>query len=392
MSLPSGGLAASILLAVLCGAPATHALAQAPATSARDAYRRALELEARGDAGGALALLWTASGLAPRDAEIQMRLAEALERVGALDAAVDAWRAALDARPDDEKASRGLVLALVAVGRGREATQLARAAVGRAPADADALFTLGLAQSEQDVDAALDSFTRVLAQSPRHTLARYNRALLLKRLDRLDEAIAELRRAIASDPRPEAHHALGAALWHRGDAASAIEALEAAIAIEPRHAEAHQLLGVVRAAGRDWQGAAAALRRALALRPDVPGTHETLARVLRASGDDAGARRHAAEGERLRHASEREHEARVWTSVGTARLEQGDALAALDAFRRALAIRETYAPAHFQMGRALDRLGAADAADGAYARARTLNPHLVPPPRAAGAQPTRTPP
>ena len=59
----------------------------------------------------------------------------------------------------------------------------------------------------------------------------------------------------------------------------------------------------------------------------------------------------------------------------------GDAIAALDAFRRALAIRGTYAPAHFQMGRALERLGDAEAADGAYARARQLNPHLVRGPR-----------
>ena len=344
---------------------------------ARDAYRRAVELEARGDADGALALLWTASGLAPRDAEIQARLAEALTRVGALDAAIEAWRAALAARPDDRKALRGLVLALVAAGRGPEAVRLAGAAADNAPGAIEPLFTLGLAQSEQDVSAAHDSFARVLARDPHHTLARYNLALLLKRLDRLDEAIAELRRVIASDPRPEAYHALGVAWWHRGDAAQATEALQAAIAADPRSAEAYQMLGTVQAAERDWKGAAAALRRALALRPDVAGTHETLARVLRASGDDAGARTHFAHGERLRVQSEREHEARVWTAVGTARLEEGHAVAALDAFRRAIAICDTYAPAHFQSGRAFDRLGEREAAEGAYARARTLNPHLV---------------
>lgn len=360
---------------------------QATAPRAREAYRRAVELEARGDADGALALLWTASGLAPRDVEIQTRLAEALQRVGALDAAIDAWRAAHAARPDDRRASRGLVLALVAAGRSPEAVTLARAAVDRARDDPDALLTLGLAQSEQDVDAALESFTRVLVRAPHHTLARYNLALVLKRLDRLDDAIAELRRVIASEPRPEAHYALGVAWWHRGDAVRATAALRAAIAAEPRYAEAHQMLGAVRAAERDWTGAAAALRRALALRPDVPGTHETLARVLRASGDETGADRHFAEGERLRRESEREHEARVWTSLGTARLEQGEAVAALDAFRRAIGIRETYAPAHFQMGRALDRLGERDAADGAYGRARALNPHLVRPPREVPADP-----
>jgi tetratricopeptide (TPR) repeat protein len=366
---------------VLLLAAAGGAMAQPTDPRASDAYRRARALEASGDAGGALALLWTASGLAPRDADIQMGLAEALERVGALDAAVDAWRAALAARPQDRKASRGLVLALVAGGRSPEAVALARAAVDASPNDPEALLTLGLAQSEQDVDAALEALRRALARAPGHALARYNLALLLKRVDRLDEAIAELTRVIASEPRPEAYYALGMARWHSGDGARATDAFQAAIALEPRHADAHHMLGAVRAAERDWRGAAAALRRALALRPDAPAVHDTLARVLRSTGDDTGARVHLAEGERLRRAAEREHEARVWTSLGTARLEQGDALAALDALRRAVAIHAAYAPAHFQMGRALDRLGDADAADGAYARARQLNPHLVAPSR-----------
>ncbi len=361
--------------------PALSADDQATSPQAREAYDRARDLEKRGDEGAALALLWTASGLAPRDAEIQMRLAGALERVGALDAAIDAWRAALDARPGDRTAERGLVLALVAAGRSPEAVQLARAAADSRPDAADALFLLGLAQSEQDVEAAREHFTRALARDPRHTLARYNLALVLKRLDRLDEALVELRRVIAADPRAEAHHALAQVLWHRGDDARAVDALQAAITMEPRHAEAHTLLGVISAAQRDWTAAAASLRHALTLRPDKAGTHETLARVLRASGDRAGAARHQAEGERLRRAADRDQEARVLTSLGTARLEQGDALAALDAFRKALAVNAGYAPAHFQIGRALDRLGHTDAADGAYARARALNPNLVPPPR-----------
>jgi Tfp pilus assembly protein PilF len=109
--------------------------------------------------------------------------------------------------------------------------------------------------------------------------------------------------------------------------------------------------------------------------------HETLARALRASGDEPGARAHLARSEQLRRESAHEHEARVWTALGSARLEHGEAVAALDAFRRAVAIRPTYAAAHFQMGRALEKLGDPEAADGAYARARQLNPHLVNRPR-----------
>ena len=107
--------------------------------------------------------------LAPRDADIQMALAEALQRVGALDAAIEAWRAAHAARPEDRRAARGLVLALVAAGRSPEAVTLARAAVEPPREGPDALFTLGLAQSEQDVDAALRVLhTRARARSAPH--------------------------------------------------------------------------------------------------------------------------------------------------------------------------------------------------------------------------------
>ncbi len=359
---------------------------------AREAYRRAIDLEAGGNHDAALALLWTASGLAPRDAAIQARLAAALERVGALDAAVETWRAAVAAAPGDPGPARGLVLALIAAGRSPEAVRLARADAAEAPDDPDALFTLGLAQSEQDIEGALESFERVLARAPGHSLARYNLALLLKRLDRLDDAVAELRRVVAADPRPEAWHALGVALWHRGDASGAIHALEAATAAAPRHADAHRMLGVVHAAQREWRRAAASLRRALELQPDVAATHDILARVLRASGDAAGASRHTAEASRLRDAAEREHEARVWTSTGTARLDAGDARAALDAFRRAIAVLEVYAPAHFQMGRALEHLGDEQAADRAFARARALNPYLVRPSKVPVSAPSDVPP
>jgi Flp pilus assembly protein TadD len=54
-------------------------------------------------------------------------------------------------------------------------------------------------------------------------------------------------------------------------------------------------------------------------------------------------------------------------------------VAAADLFRRATRTFEAFAPAHYQLGRALDRLGQHDAARASYARAQQLNPALVPP-------------
>ena len=63
----------------------------------------------------------------------------------------------------------------------------------------------------------------------------------------------------------------------------------------------------------------------------------------------------------------------------TARGWDRDLAAAIDCFRRATTIFEAYAPAHYQLGRALQRLGQPDAARRAFARARQLNPSLIPP-------------
>ena len=373
----------SLLATVVVSAltvPATVALSQELRARARDAYARAVELETQGNDAGALSLLWEAAGLAPHDADVQNRLGEALERTGALEAAVEAYRLAVFERPAFRKASNNLILALVKAGKGSEAVDRARALVSAAPDDPDPHFTLGLAQSEQDVAEAIKSFRRVLELAPRHTLARYNLALVLRRADRLPEALVELERALAIEPRPEVHYTRGVIYWHQGDLEGAASELRAAVAAEPGYTDAHYTLGAVLKANRDWAGAAASLRRAIALRPDLSAAHYLLGQVLQVHGDESDARTHLEEAERLRQRAHLEEEARVWTVVGTQEMETGELAGAVDHFRRATTVFEAYAPAHYQMGLALRRLGQHEASRAAFARARTLNPSLIPPP------------
>jgi tetratricopeptide (TPR) repeat protein len=353
--------------------------AQREASGAAEAYARALTLESQGNHSAALALLWYAAGLAPHDADVQFHLGEALERIGALDAAVDAYLRAIAERPAYRKAESNLILTLVKAGRGEEAVERARGLVAASPDDPDRQFVLGLAQSEQDVDQAISTFRHVLELEPGHTLARYNLALVLKRADRLPEAIDALKRALEIEPRPEVHYTLGVIYWQQGHTDRAAQALRAAAKADPRYADAHYTLGAVLAARKEWKGAADALRRAIALRPDLPGAHATLARVLQQSGDEAGGQAESTEAERLRKRGQLEQEAGVWTAVGSRTLESGDLTGALDQFRRATAAFEGYAPAHYQIGLVLQRLGQRDASRAAFARAAQLNPGLVPP-------------
>ena len=346
---------------------------------ATELYDRAIDLDKQGNAGAALALLWEAAGLTPEKPDIQNRLGESLERLGAFDAAIDAFRRALTDRPTFRKAANNLILTLVKAGRGPEAIERARALVSGAPDDPDAYFTLGLAQSEQDVKAALESFGRVLELQPRHTLARYNLALVLKREDRLAEAIDQLTQAIAIEPRAEVHYTLGVIYWHQGELDRAISALRAAITVDPRHVDAHHTLGAVLKAKRDWRGAIDALRRAIALRPDSWGAHYTLGQVVQLAGDQATAQKHFEEADRLRRRVQVEQEAGVWTAVGIGKFNQGDLEGALESFRRAIKVFDGYAPAYYQLGRVLQDLGRHDESRSAFTRARQLNPSLITP-------------
>jgi tetratricopeptide (TPR) repeat protein len=347
---------------------------------AKAVFARAVELEARAQYADALPLLWEAAQLAPEDAEIQNRLGEGLERIGALDAAADAYQRAVARDPASRKATNNLILVLAKAGKTSEALTLARAAVAAAPGDPDRLFTLGLAQAEYDLDAAADTFRRVLTLAPRHSLARYNLALTLKRADRPADAAAELRRLIEIEKRPEAYYNLGVIYWQQGDLARAVDALRAAIDAKADYADAQYTLGTVLKATGDLNAAATALRRAIALMPTSAGPHYVLAQVLRMQGDEPAARAQLAESERLRQAFEREHEASVLTFLGIQKLEAGAFDAAVDYFKQATSVFDTYAPAHYQMGLALQRLKKPAEARAAFERAHQLNPALIPPP------------
>lgn len=353
--------------------------AQSPTARAKDLYTRALELDRRGNSAAALSLLWEAAGVAPGDGLIQDQLGQALERIGALDAAVDAYRLAAAAPAAPRAAANHLLVALVKAGRAPEAIELARVSAERTPNDPETWFRLGLAQADVDVAGAIDSFRRALTLDPKHALASYNLGLVLYRVDRIGPALDALHRALEIQPRAEVHYTLGVVYSHQGDLERAARSLSEAIAGDPGYADAYLALGSVLEARGDPARAAVALRRAVALRPDVAAPHIVLAQALARTGDEAGAGRELAEADRLRSAAQQAQAAATLTAAGAEKLDAGDAAAAADCFRRAIGAFDAFAPAHYQLGRALERLGQHDAAGAAFARAQQLNPALVPP-------------
>jgi Flp pilus assembly protein TadD len=124
---------------------------------------------------------------------------------------------------------------------------------------------------------------------------------------------------------------------------------------------------------------AAALREAIRLQPDFAGAHTTLAAVLRQLGDAAGAAAESKAGADIFKQRTNLQSATFATNSGRRLLTAGDIDGAISQFHSAIESAPTYAPAHYQLGLALDRKGDHDAAKKEFQRATELDPRLTPP-------------
>ena len=195
-----------------------------------------------------------------------------------------------------------------------------------------------------DVEGAVASFGRAIELQPGHALARYNLALVLFHADRIAPALDALQQALAIQPRPEVRYTRGIIYWHMGDLDRGVKELREAVAADAAYADAWLALGTVLKTRGEWKDAAAALTRASALRPDLPAPHLVLAQTLARSGNDREAQREFAEANRLRRITQQSQEAATWTAVGVQKLDAGDAAGAADALRRATQTFDGFAP------------------------------------------------
>jgi Flp pilus assembly protein TadD len=151
------------------------------------------------------------------------------------------------------------------------------------------------------------------------------------------------------------------------------------IEARPDYAEAHYVLGTVLKQQGKLEEAAAALREAIRLQRDNAGAHTTLAGVLRQLGDTEGAAAESKAGAELGKQKTSEQAALFATNSGKRLLTTGDLEGAISQFRAAIEAMPGYAPAHFQLGVALQRRGEKGEAAREFQKAAELDPHLTPP-------------
>ena len=207
--------------------------------------------------------------------------------------------------------------ALIAAGRWREAKPLLESALADPACEASAVRQLADIQLEEgNAEGAMRTLERLDPESDddaAYLLARAEAAL--GRFDAARARLVALRRRL---PVPSAVLEMHLARIEQrlGDDGAAIEALRAALVLDPRITAAHKNLAALLAGAGRLEEAREALERAVALLPGDASLRSRLARVQAMIGDSAAAIASADAVERMRPA-----EAEPWRDIGTLRAE-----------------------------------------------------------------------
>ena len=236
------------------------------------------------------------------------------------DRAVEAYRQALRAQPDDLDVVTHFATALGRIGRLHEALEAYDRLLQTRPTDPDLNTSRGNVLTDLDrSQEALEAYEAALNARPDHAEALYNRGNVLSDFGRLDEALDSYQGALrVRADLPDLHNDMGNTLALLGRHEDALRAYEQAIKLRPSHARAYYNRGVTLTRLGQFEEAAEAFERCLRLRLDIPEAH-------------------------------------YGKGVAFARLSRFDE--ALSAFDRALALRPAFPDALFNKARTHSRLG-----------------------------------
>jgi protein O-GlcNAc transferase len=239
------------------------------------------------------------------------------------------------------------------------------------PDHADVWHLLGIiaVQNERPEQAA-ELIGKAIALHEPVAAAHNNRGIALRKLHRLESALADFDRAIELEPdHAEAHNNRGITLMDLARPGPALESIERALALRPDYAEALNNRGILlRKAGR-FDAALASFDSAIASRPDHAGAQCNRGNVLLdlwRAGEALASfdRALALEPDR----------AETYTGRGNALFKLDRFADALASYDQAIALRPDYSEAHGDRGNALRQLGRPEDALASYDRAIELKP------------------
>jgi tetratricopeptide (TPR) repeat protein/tRNA A-37 threonylcarbamoyl transferase component Bud32 len=219
----------------------------------------------------------------------------------------------------------------------------------------------------------LELMREVCLDHPTDSWLHFFLANQLRKLNRLDEAIAHYHAACALRPdSPAILINLAAALQEKKDVDGALIACKKAIELQPRSALAHNNLGTALLAKKDLDGALAACKKAIEFDPQLAVAHNNLGLVLFEKRDAEGALAACTKAIKLDP-----DDARAHSNLGNVLLLKKDLNGAIAAHKKAIELDPRLAVAHSNLGNALLENKNADGAINACKKAIELDPRLA---------------
>ncbi|HVM95199.1 MAG TPA: tetratricopeptide repeat protein [Candidatus Acidoferrales bacterium] len=246
--------------------------------------------ERTGDHKGAERAFRRGLELAPNDAEMHNALGWTLFQDGRTAEAVAEFKQALSADPNHVKSHNNLALALVELGQLDEAVDHFKASLvlqPKAEIYSDLGFTLArLGKSEE----AFTNYQKALDLDPSCASAHFNMAVTYVQAAKYVEAESQYRQALPGRPNAETHNGLGYVLVRQGRMDEAVAQFRKAIEADAKFTPAYNNLADALAQQGKLDEAAQNYQRSLAEKPSAP-VYNALGAVLRRLGktDEAAA-------------------------------------------------------------------------------------------------------
>ena len=200
---------------------------------------------------------------------------------GLTDAAIKAYRTALEIQPQFIRAQNNLAADLLARGQWEEASVQYREVLRLDPGLASAHNNYGATLVRQRrFSEAIESYATALRLNPDYGDAHYNLALVLALQRRFNEAVPHYIAAARVEPRAVVFNNLGYALTALGRIDEGVEAYRKAIQLDPTMAESHSNLGNALAQKGDLSGAVEAYRKALRTDSNNPSILNNMGHAL----------------------------------------------------------------------------------------------------------------
>jgi tetratricopeptide (TPR) repeat protein len=218
--------------------------------------------------------------LAPKNANVLYQYSNLDTRLGRPDAALEKMQKAVELNPDLPGVYLSLAGLLAAAGQIDRAEVASQRALSIDPYDAATYNLTGrLLAGTGNAPAAVFDFEKATRLRPGYGPYLYDYALMLVRLNRLDEAQESAQAAILADQNlAEAHELMGGLLARKRQLSEAAAEYQKALQARPDFSRAQLDLGLVLAAQGDLTGATEHLRKAAS--GDDPNVAQQAAQAL----------------------------------------------------------------------------------------------------------------